>query len=59
MPTSIFGVLCDICNEMDRATLDLEPGPVQERFTVLVARLDEAIDRTVGLEQATGHEEER
>jgi hypothetical protein len=37
--------------------LALEPGEAQDRLMVLVQRLDEAIDRTIGLEEATAHEE--
>jgi hypothetical protein len=47
---SIFSVLTDICHEFDHAVRALEPGPVQERFAALVARLDEACDLTVGEE---------
>jgi hypothetical protein len=49
-PPTIFSDLCDVCNELDRAVLQLDPGPVQDAFEQLVARLDAIIDRTIGLE---------
>ena len=57
MAASIFRALCDICNDLDHTVLALEPGEAQDRLMVLVQRLDEAIDRTIGLEEATAHEE--
>jgi hypothetical protein len=57
MPTSIFRTLCALCDDLDRAVHTLEPGPTQDRFAALVQRLDETIDRTVGLEQPMTQEE--
>ena len=56
--TSIFRTLCHIADGLDSAVRSLEPGVVQDRFMVLLQRLDEAIDRTIGLEAATGPAEE-
>lgn len=56
MPQSIFTTLCDICDDLDSLVRSLEPGPAQDRFSTLVQRLDEAIDRTVGLEQPVPQE---
>ena len=57
MTPSIFSTLCDICDALDRAVRTLESSEAQDRFMVLVQRLDDAIDRTLGLEQATAEEE--
>jgi hypothetical protein len=57
MALSIFSALCAICDDLDSAVRALEPGAVQDRFAVLVLRLDEAIDRTIGLEQPMTPEE--
>ena len=57
MTTSIFSQLDAIADDLDRATRALEPGPLQDRFIVLVQRLDEVIDRTIGLEQPMEEEE--
>jgi hypothetical protein len=52
MEPSIFTTLCDLVDELDTYVRDLEPGSVRDRLAHLVQRLDSAIDRTIGLEQA-------
>jgi hypothetical protein len=58
MAPSIFQTLVNVCDDLDRAVRALEPGPQQDRFSALVQRLDEAIDRTIGLEQPLPPEED-
>jgi hypothetical protein len=53
MQPSIFTTLCDLCDELDAYTRDLEPGPVRDQLEGLVQRFDSVIDRTIGLEQAS------
>lgn len=57
MTTSIFSTLCDIADGFDRVVRDLESGPLRDTLEGLLNRLDEVIDRPVGLED--GHQPHR
>ena len=50
MQQSLFLTLCDICDEFDTYVRDLEPGAVRDHLESLVQRLDDVIDRTIGVE---------
>jgi hypothetical protein len=50
---SIFTTLCALSDDFDSAVRALEPGPQQDRLHALIQRLDDCIERTIGLEHAT------
>ena len=58
MAASLFLTLDAICDDLDSAVRALEPGPLRDRFTVLIQRLDDAIDRTIGLEEPVPPDED-
>ena len=49
MSQSIFAKLCDIADALDRVVRDLESSPLRDTLAGLLHRLDEVIDRTVGV----------
>jgi hypothetical protein len=49
MSQSIFTKLCDIADALDRVVRDLAAGPQRDTLEGLLHRLDEVIDRTVGV----------
>jgi hypothetical protein len=49
MKPSIFSVLCDLADDLQRTARDLDAGPQRDRLEDLVQRLDAVIDRTVGV----------
>jgi hypothetical protein len=50
---SIFSELCDLCNQFERAIQALEDGPRKDHLGSLAQRLDELIDRTIGIAAMT------
>jgi hypothetical protein len=50
---SIFSELCDLCNQFERAIQALEEGPRKDHLGSLAQRLDELIDRTIGIAAMT------
>ena len=49
MSQSMFTTLCAIADALDRVVRDLEPSPLRDTLAGLLTRLNEVIDRTVGL----------
>jgi hypothetical protein len=49
MSQSIFTTLCEIADALDRVVRDLESSPLRDTLAGLLHRLDEVIDRTVGV----------
>jgi hypothetical protein len=48
MTHSVFSVLCDITDDLDRTLCDCPAGPMRRKLADLVQRLDAVIGRTEG-----------
>ena len=55
---SIFSTLWMLVNELDAYVITMPPGPDADRLESIVRRLDDAIERTIRLEQPAPPEEE-
>jgi hypothetical protein len=48
---TIFEALCAINDDFAGIMIRMEPGPEKDRMDALVRRLDEVIDRTIGVQE--------
>jgi hypothetical protein len=55
---TIFEALCQINDAFYDVAVHLKPGPEQQRLHALVKRLDEVIDRTIGMKEVEQRAEE-